>query len=142
MITFSKLIDWTKLHNDAIKYFSGTAIYHKEFSYKKDKTKTTGQRIYLDLGLVREMAKVRLNGKDLGTLWARPFELDVTDAIQDGKNTLELEVTNHWANRIIGDSQLPESQRQTKTNIRKLNPKTPLLESGLIGTVQLKAVKN
>ncbi|MDR1053579.1 MAG: hypothetical protein LBL39_05335, partial [Planctomycetaceae bacterium] len=142
MITFSKLIDWTKHNNDVIKYHSGTAMYLKEFSYKKDKTKTTGQRIYLDLGLVREMARVQLNGKDLGTLWARPFELDVTDAIKDGNNTLLLYVTNHWANRIIGDSQLPESQRQTKTNIKKLNPKTPLLESGLIGTVQLKEVKN
>jgi hypothetical protein len=142
MAKFPKLIDWTKHDNDEIKYHSGKAIYYKEFSYKKDKNKSENQRIYLDLGLVREMVKVRLNGKDLGTLWARPFEVEVTDTIQDGYNILVLEVVNHWANRIIGDSQLPESQRKTKTNIRKLNSQTPLLESGLIGTVQLKTVKN
>ncbi|MDR1053417.1 MAG: hypothetical protein LBL39_04510, partial [Planctomycetaceae bacterium] len=102
-IEFPKLIDWTKHNDDAIKYHSGAAIYRKEFSYKKDENKSANRRIYLDLGLVREMARVRLNGKELGTLWARPFEVEVTDAICEGDNILELEVVNLWANRIIGD---------------------------------------
>jgi hypothetical protein len=75
-------------------------------------------------------------------LWARPFEIDVTDALRDGENILELEVVNHWANRVIGDTKSPESQRQTKTNIQRLTAETPLLESGLIGPVQLKITKN
>ncbi|MDR2643638.1 MAG: hypothetical protein LBC74_12685 [Planctomycetaceae bacterium] len=138
-VIFTQLIDWTKHTNEQIKYYSGTAVYQKEFSYKKlDKS---NQRIYLELDLVREMAQVRINGKNICTLWTRPFRVDVTDAIRDGNNILELEVVNHWANRVIGDTKLPESQRQTKTNIKRLTAQTPLLESGLIGNAQLKIEK-
>ncbi|MDR1478898.1 MAG: hypothetical protein LBJ00_08145 [Planctomycetaceae bacterium] len=140
-ITLPKLIDWTKHDSDEIKYHSGTAIYRKEFLYKKDKNESADSRIYIDLGLVREMAVISLNGERVGTLWARPFEVDVTEAIREGNNILGVEVVNHWANRIIGDSVLPEPQRRTKTNIRKLTNKTPLLESGLIGNVKLKKTK-
>ncbi|MDR2115822.1 MAG: hypothetical protein LBP87_05515, partial [Planctomycetaceae bacterium] len=149
-INFPELIDWTTLADERIKYYSGSAIYRKEFScpkfvqpkqHEQQEQQQKSQRIYLELDLVREMAVVRFNGKELCTLWSRPFRVDVTDSICEGKNILELEVVNHWANRIIGDSKLPESQRQTKTNIRRLNPQTPLLESGLIGTVQLKTLK-
>jgi hypothetical protein len=133
VVQFDELIDWAKHPNDAIKHFAGAAIYKKEFDFKK-----TEGAVYLDLGRVREMVRVRLNGKELGTLWAKPFVLDITQAIRDGSNQLELEVVNHWANCIIGDAKLPESERKTKTNIRQLKSETPLLESGLIGPVQIK----
>ncbi|MDR1925815.1 MAG: discoidin domain-containing protein [Planctomycetaceae bacterium] len=135
-VQFSELIDWTKHPDDGIKYYSGAAIYKKDFSFKKP-----DEPVYLDLGLVREMVRVRLNGKELGTLWSRPFQIDVTDVIREGDNHLELEVVNHWANRIIGDAKLPPSQRQTQTNIKRLTAETPLSESGLIGTVRLKLKK-
>ncbi|MDR1485679.1 MAG: hypothetical protein LBT09_12770, partial [Planctomycetaceae bacterium] len=134
-VIFTQLIDWTKHADERIKYYSGAAVYQKEFSYKKS---AADERVYLELDLVREMARVRINGKEICTLWARPFRVDVTESIREGNNIVELEVVNHWANRIIGDAKLPESQRQTQTNIRRLTAKTPLVESGLIGNVKLK----
>jgi hypothetical protein len=71
---------------------------------------TLGQtrRVYLDLGNVEVMASVRLNGKDMGTLWKPPFRIDITPSAKTGENRLEVEVVNLWPNRLIGDEQLPE----------------------------------
>jgi hypothetical protein len=91
----------------------------------------------LDLGEVKELAEVRLNGKNLGILWARPFRVDVTDAIKPVNNELEIEVVNFWPNRIIGDESKPPEKRLTRTNIRKLTKETPLMPSGLLGPVRL-----
>jgi hypothetical protein len=91
----------------------------------------------LDLGNLRELAEVRLNGKSCGITWTPPFRVDVTDAIKRGTNKLEVEVVNFWPNRIIGDAHLPPEQRRTKTNIRKLTRDTKLMESGLFGPVVL-----
>jgi len=81
------------------------------------------------------LAKVRLNGKSLGVLWAFPFRVDVTDALKSRDNRLEVDVVNFWPNRIIGDQFLPPEGRFTRTNIRKLTRETPLAESGLLGPV-------
>ncbi|MDR3196778.1 MAG: hypothetical protein LBU34_02815, partial [Planctomycetaceae bacterium] len=141
-LKFSELIDWSKHNDERIKYYSGAAVYRKEFSYKKsEQQKQYEQQVYLELGLVREMALVRINGEEVCTLWSHPFCVDVTEFLRDGINILEIEVVNHWSNRVIGDSRLPESQRQTQTNIRRLTSQTPLLESGLIGNVKLKITK-
>jgi hypothetical protein len=80
---------------------------------------------------------VRLNGKTLGVVWAPPFRVDITEAVKPTGNTLEVEVVNFWPNRIIGDQSLPEAQRLTRTNIRKLTKDTPLMDSGLLGPVQV-----
>jgi hypothetical protein len=93
-------------HSDAgIKYFSGTVVYIKTFSLA-DKS-AGNKRWLLDLGRVEVIAEVRLNGNNLGILWKRPYEVDVTEALQDGLNKLEVSVTNLWPNRLIGDEQLP-----------------------------------
>jgi hypothetical protein len=98
--------------------------------------------VFLDLGTVRELAAVKLNGKSLGTLWSPPFRVDITDALQPVENHLEVEVVNFWPNRIIGDASLPKDQRHTRTNIRKLTAGTALMPSGLLGPVRFETVSD
>jgi len=91
----------------------------------------------LDLGRVRELAEVKVNGKSCGIVWCPPWRVDVSDAVKPGENKLQIEVVNFWPNRIIGDAALPIDQHFTRTNIRKLTAGTPLIESGLFGPVRL-----
>ena len=98
-------------------------------------------RLWLDLGDVRELAEVRLNGRRLGVVWRPPFRVEITGAVKPVGNLLEVEVVNFWPNRIIGDRRLPPEKRRTRTNIRKLTAKTPLMKSGLLGPVRLMTEK-
>lgn len=93
--------------DDGVKYFSGTATYSNMFLVSAGMI-GQGKRLFLDLGRVEVIAEVKLNGKDLGILWQRPYRLDITDAVQPGENLLEVQVTNLWPNRLIGDERLPE----------------------------------
>jgi beta-galactosidase/beta-glucuronidase len=135
---FDQLVSWTQRPEEGIKYFSGTATYRKTFDLPET-LRRPGQRLTLDLGDVKNLAEVRLNGKKLGILWAMPFRVDVTDAIKPAGNDLEIEVVNFWPNRIIGDQFLAPEKRFTRTNIRKLTKDTPLLDSGLLGPVRVLA---
>jgi len=133
---FEQLVSWTTRPESGIKFYSGTATYRKTFDVP-EAVKMDGGRLVLDLGNVRQLAEVRLNGKNLGVLWTMPFRVDVTEALKQKDNTLEIEVVNFWPNRIIGDDSLPAEQRLTRTNIRKLTKDTPLEESGLLGPVRI-----
>lgn len=135
---FDHLVSWTSRAEPGIKYYSGTATYEKSFDLPAA-LMASGQRIWIDLGDVRELAEVRVNGKSLGVVWAPPFRADVTDAVKPGANLLAIEVVNFWPNRIIGDQLLPPDKRFTKTNIRKLTKETPLMDSGLLGPVMLRS---
>ncbi len=104
--TFPKLIDWTSHNFEGIKYYSGTAIYQKTFKVDK-KRLTSNNKFILDLGKVYEIARVILNGKDLGVLWKAPHTIDITSVLKAGKNNLKIEVTNQWTNRLIGDENFP-----------------------------------
>jgi hypothetical protein len=137
---FGSLASWTQRPEEGIKFYSGTATYRKTFDLPKPVQKK-GDRLWLDLGNVKELAEVRLNGKRLGVLWAFPFRVDVTDALKARDNKLEVDVVNFWPNRIIGDQSLPPEQRFTRTNIRKLTRETPLADSGLFGPVTLLAAR-
>jgi hypothetical protein len=123
---FDSLVSWTQRPEDGIKFYAGTATYCKTFDLPKSARKK-GDRLWLDLGNVKELAQVRLNGKSLGILWAFPFRVDVTDALKARDNKLEVDVVNFWPNRIIGDQSLPPEKRFTRTNIRKLTRETPLM---------------
>jgi hypothetical protein len=94
--------------------------------------------LWLDLGEVREIAEVWLNGKPLGVLWKKPFEVELSAAARAGSNDLEIAVTNLWPNRLIGDRQLPPEKRLTSTNITKFTASSPLMPSGLLGPVGLR----
>ena len=135
-VQFEALEDWTRRAEPGVKYYSGRATYTKRFDLP-DRGALSGERLYLDLGSVRELAAVKLNGKSLGVAWAPPFRVDITDAAKPTDNLLEVEVVSFWPNRIIGDQSLPESQRLTRTNIRKLTAGTPLMPSGLLGPVRI-----
>ena len=130
-LTFEKLISWTE-HPDAdIKYFSGSATYSRKFAIS-DLTKP----ITLDLGTVHAIAKVRVNGREIATLWKEPYTTDITAALRQGSNTLEVEVINTWHNRLVGDRQAGATPT-TFTTTNSFNAQTPLQPSGLLGPVRL-----
>jgi len=160
-IEFAELADWTQNANYDIKHFSGTATYVKDFDYS-----AAGKHIFLDLGTVNVIAEVKLNGKNLGILWKPPFKLEITDVVKTGSNHLEIEITNLWANRLIGDEKYPDdcvwrkfkkesdnfivipqwlkdgkerpaTERKTFATWRWYKANDPLLPSGLIGPVRL-----
>lgn len=137
-VMFDKLTDWALRPDDSIKYYSGTARYHHTFKGPKiDK----GQHIVLDLGMVKAIAKVKVNGVSVGGVWTAPYQLDITSAVKPGLNTLDIDVANTWVNRLIGDSRLSPEQRKTWTNVNIYTPTSPLEPSGITGPVSIKVTK-
>lgn len=134
-VLFDALSSWTDSEVDGIRYYSGAATYVKEFEAPAELLQ--GKRVELDLGNVLELAEVTLNGKRLGVVWIAPYRLDVTGALESGRNRLEVKVVNLWPNRLIGDAALPAEKRLTRTNVRKFTPEIPLRPSGLLGPVRL-----
>lgn len=123
---------WTESPDPGIRYFSGTAYYGTSVDMGEVKG-----RVLLKLADLHEICTIRINGKDAGTIWSMPYELDITDELKPGKNFIQLNVTNLWPNRIIGDAQPGNQHRYTHTNIRKYTKDSPLLLSGIIGPVVL-----
>ena len=119
-----------------MKYFSGTGTYTKTIQAPADWFQA-GAKLWLDLGDVKNIAEVTVNGKPLGTFWKTPFRVDVTSALKPGANTLEIKVTNLWVNRLIGDQQEGVTTKYTYTAQQFYRADSPLLPSGLIGPVQV-----
>jgi hypothetical protein len=164
-VTLDQLISWSHHSDPGVQYFSGTATYLKTFEVPPELV-APGRRFYLDLGRVEVMATVRLNGNDLGILWKQPYCVEATDALKPGGNALEVEVVNLWINRQIGDEQLPEDSdrnpngtlkqwpqwleagkpsptgRYAFTSWRHWKKNSPLVESGLLGPVQLRVAQS
>lgn len=135
-ITFAELTDWTKRTEPDIQHFSGRATYRKNFEMPA--LQLPSHSVILDLGAVRDLATVRVNGQELATLWTAPWRVDITSAVKPGENQLEIEVVNVWNNRLIGDAALPPDQQRTWTATQKrFNRKAPLREAGLLGPVAL-----
>ncbi|WP_332369536.1 glycosylhydrolase-like jelly roll fold domain-containing protein [Spirosoma telluris] len=111
-ITLPKLIPLNTHQQNGVKHFSGTATYTKTLTVPAS-ANGKGKQLFLDLGQVEVIANVIVNGKDLGTLWKRPYRIDITGAVKTGANTLEIKVTNLWPNRLIGDEQLPDPDKFT-----------------------------
>jgi hypothetical protein len=156
-VIFSALSDWKDADEPYVKYFSGTAVYSGHFCWGKPRLDA---RVWLDLGEVRNIAAVTLNGRDFGTVWKKPFRVDLSDALRAGDNLLEIRVANDWFNRLIGDEQFaddtgadakgslvtwpewvlkgtqrPELKRVTVTSRKQVAKDTPLHSSGLLGPV-------
>ena len=108
-VKLPKLISWTEHADKGVNYFSGTATYAKEIEIPADRL-GAGRSLWLNLGAVKNLAEVSLNGKPLGILWKPPFRVDLTGAAKPGKNKLEIKITNLWPNRLIGDEQLAEDR--------------------------------
>ena len=133
-VTFGSLEDWSESSDSRIKYFSGTAVYTNSFKLKK----VPDEPVYLDLGKVMVMAKVKVNGKYVGGVWTAPYRVNVTDAVKKGVNTVEVEVVNCWRNRIIGEKDvIPEPERFTFQTAAGLEKDSELQSSGLLGPVRI-----
>jgi hypothetical protein len=109
-VSLPKLVSWTEHPDQGVKYFSGTATYVQEVEIPAELL-GEGRSLWLDLGEVKNIAEVFVNGKPLGILWKPPFRTEITSAVQPGKNKFEIQVTNLWPNRLIGDEQLPEDRK-------------------------------
>jgi len=119
-IRFDQLVDWTKRPEEAIKYYSGIAVYRKTFDFQ---SKTENQKMLLALGELGNLARVRLNGRDLGVVWTAPWQVEIpAGVLKAAGNELEIEVANLWPNRLIGDATLPPGKRHTVTNVSTYEP--------------------
>jgi hypothetical protein len=133
---FTALAPWNEQEDAGIRYFSGTASYEKELDVPAEWL--DGDReLWLDLGVVKNLAEVEVNGKPMGMAWKKPFRLRVDPALKEGKNRLSIKVTNLWVNRLIGDAQPGAAERVTYTVMPFYRADSPLLPSGLLGPVRI-----
>ena len=126
-----ELFDWSKEEDEQIRYYSGTAVYKTTFRWKS-KVKE-GQQVYLNLGKVCDLATVRVNGIDCGTIWTAPYRADITAALKKGVNELEIEVTNTWANALKGADEGKAPFDGIWTNAKYRRAENALLPAGLLG---------
>jgi len=155
-VSFENLDDWAQNADDGIRFYSGTAIYSKTFDLPESGVSLKNSKVYLNLGKVRNIARVTLNGRDAGTIWTAPWQADITGLLKNRNNVLEIEVANLWINRLIGDEAEPwdgvtegkwpewflngtkrPTSRYTFTTHRYYKTGDPLSESGLLGPVQI-----
>ncbi len=137
--TLDKLISWTDSTDNGVKYFSGIGTYTKSIDASPDWFKKNAQ-IWLDLGDVKNLAEVTVNGKSLGVVWHAPYRVDLTGVLKPGTNQITIKVVNAWVNRLIGDQQPDEKTKYTFADVKPYKAKSPLLPSGLIGPVHLYSV--
>jgi hypothetical protein len=135
-LSLDSLSSWSDNPDPGVKYFSGTGTYTKTIQAPEEWFKT-GARLFLDLGDVKNLAEVSVNGQPLGILWKTPFRADVTSVLKAGANTLQIKVTNLWVNRLIGDQQPNAAKKYTYTAVEFYRADSPLLPSGLIGPVRI-----
>ena len=119
-----------------MKYFSGIGTYAKSIQASRDWFKP-GAKLWIDLGDVKNLAEVSVNGKSLGTVWRAPYRVDVTKALKPGSNTLTIKVTNAWVNRLIGDKQPDATRKYTFADVKPYEADSALLPSGPLGPVRL-----
>ena len=135
-ISLPQLASWTD-HSDAgVKYFSGTGTYTKTIETSADWFKP-GASIAIDLGDVKNLAELSVNGNKIGVLWHAPFRADITSALHPGSNEITVKITNLWVNRLIGDQQPDAKMKYTFADVKPYKANSPLLPSGLLGPVQL-----
>jgi hypothetical protein len=133
-VIFTSLYDWTKSDKDSIKYYSGTAFYKSLFNLDKYDPE---RKLYVDIGQVNGMAKVKINSKNAGGIWTAPWKVDISTLVKEGENIIEVEIVNTWVNRLIGDSKLPQKERKTWCFVDPYKPDSPLIPSGLLGPVKI-----
>ncbi|MFA6126736.1 MAG: glycosyl hydrolase [Bacteroidales bacterium] len=155
-VEFENLTDWSKRPEEGIRHYSGIATYSKTFNLPESFLAAGDSKVYLNLGIVKNMARVRLNGKDLGVIWTTPWQVNITDVVRKRGNKLVIEVANLWANRLIGDEALPDDgvkdgkwpdwilngtkrpgPRYTFTTHHYYKKDDALFESGLLGPVRI-----
>jgi hypothetical protein len=155
-LPFTTLEDWALRPEDGIKYYSGIATYTKTFDLPVSTKLSKNEKFLLDLGEVNNIARIQLNGTDMGTVWTAPWEVDISEVLKEKENKLEIEVANLWPNRLIGDEQLTDDEikdgrwpewllnnkprtsgRYAFSTFKHYKKDSPLLKSGLIGPVKI-----
>lgn len=131
-VTFTSLTDWTENADNRIKYYSGTAVYRKTIQLEKP---VSGEQVLLRFPQLGSIARVFLNGKEVSTVWCSPWEAEITQFIQKGENTLEIQVVNSLNNRMVGDAALPQSERFTYAYPEIATAKDRLVSSGIMDKV-------
>jgi len=134
--TFRELVSFHKNTDKRIKYFSGTAVYRNSFKMNQLDANADYQ-----IDLVKNIAEVIINEKNIGTVWKAPFRLSLQHALRIGKNTIQINVTNLWVNRLIGDMQPDETTKNTYISYPFYKADMSLVPSGLIGSVRIDMIK-
>lgn len=137
IITTDTLFSWTKHHD--YKYYAGSATYYNSFNLSDEQLENT-DALTLDLGTVKSFARVYINGKEVVDMWKPPFSVDIQNLVTQGKNEIEIVVTNLWHNRLIGDLNVPKDQKSIWTTSpieRWFDKDAPLESSGLMGPVRI-----
>lgn len=154
-VAMDRLTPWNEHTEPGIRHYSGEAVYQKSFDLPAGSGPT--ETAELDLGVVHKMARVKLNGTDLGIAWTTPYRLDTRKALKPGRNEIEITVVNTWVNRLIGDQQPGDKDartlvwkdgllggkpvkagRHTFSTVANYKANSPLQEAGLIGPVELR----
>ena len=130
-----RLIDWTQLDEEALKHHSGTAVYHKTFGAPRPVH--DAQRTYVRIEGLEATSRIWINGQEAGYVWCAPWEVDITPYLNEGENTLRIEVANQLTNRMIGDLALPETERTTWGTSPLVKPGDSLLPAGITRSVKL-----
>ena len=134
-ITMDELSDWSHNEDPGVKYFSGVGTYTKTVQVSPESFKKEA-RLWIDLGDVKNLAEVTINGKELGQAWHAPYRVDATSALKPGANQITIKVVNAWVNRLIGDEQ-PGATKFTFADVKPYKANSPLLPSGLLGPVKI-----
>ncbi len=135
-VTLDKLSPWNESSDKGVKYFAGTGTYTKTVQASADWFKK-GASLWIDLGDVKNIAIVTVNGKELGTVWHAPYRVDATSALKPGANEVSVKVINAWVNRLVGDLQPDATTKYTFSAWKAYKADSPLLPSGLIGPVAI-----
>lgn len=138
-VTRETLFDWSKEEDEQIRYYSGTAIYKMTFRWKNKLKKD--EQVYLNLGKICDIATVRLNGVECGTIWTAPYRADITATLKKGVNELEIEVTNMWANALKGADEGKAPFDGIWTNAKYRRAEKTLLPAGLFGPLSFSVIE-
>ena len=138
-VTLDALTSWSENADAGVKYFSGHGTYSKTIEAKAEWFKK-GASVWIDLGDVKNLAEVTVNGKTLGVVWHTPYRVDATAALKPGSNEVQITVTNAWVNRLIGDQQPGVTAPITFADVKPYKANSPLLPSGLLGPVRVVSV--
>ncbi len=132
-LVMAQLTDWNKWPEDGIKGYSGVATYRKSLNLPAGIR--SDQPMVLDVGAVMAMARVEINGQDLGVVWCPPWRVSVPpDLLKVSDNQLVITVANTWNNRLCVDAALPENDRLTHCRVGG----NGLQPAGLLGPVVLR----
>lgn len=139
-IVMPALAPLDKSLDPGVKYFSGIASY--TMAFEAPQAWAPGRPLTLDLGDVRELAEVRVNGVLAGYAWHAPYTVEIGRFVKPGKNQLEIRVANLWVNRLIRDADPAVKDKVTWTDQPTYRPDAHLRPSGLIGPVTLEGVRD